>query len=122
MVEINGVEYREQELDGNTILVPVKKAVEVKTTVDLSQAQVNALFDMMAVISAKVPTDTSEPRWQDWNYDTDSLFSTKASDIAREVYDILLVAVTRDRSYEVFSESYNEHFVLIQELRIQPEG
>lgn len=121
VVEVNGVEYVEQELDENTILVPVKKKKEKKKYIKLTQKQIDALFDMMAFVSPDIYTGTEQPQWFDRDSGYQAEFSDRATTAAKEVYDILTPLATRESVYDRLSSKYHKHYVLIHEKRKKPE-
>lgn len=115
VVNVSGVDYEEQVLDGNTILVPVKEKKE-KVALKLTQRQAEALFDILSVVMHDDYCETTRPRWEDRAYSEFFEFSDKAEEFAAKIHQELRDKVV-DNDYDIVSDKWETHFVTISEKR-----
>mgnify|MGYP003584908535 CR=1 FL=1 len=115
MVNVNGKDYEEQELDGNTILVPVKKK-QKKVTIKLTKDEVKMLYDVMCVIGAEV--ENSTPRWEDYGIGEVCEFSDKVQEFATGLAETLSEDAEIDSWVSNYSDKFGKHLVKISQERL----
>lgn len=116
MVNVNGKDYEEQVLDGNTILVPVKKK-QKKVTLKLTKDEVKMLYDVMCVIGGG-GAENSTPRWEDYGIGEVCEFSDKVQEFATGLAETLSEDAEIDSWVSNYSDKFGKHLVKISQERL----